>query len=697
MSFTYPPESKPLDGYTIKRAISVGGFGEVYYGLSDAGKEVALKLLRHNFDVELRGVSQCLNLNHPHLLQIFDIRTDRQGQHWIVMEYLSGRTLDELLEENPSGLPMEETRRWLSGMAAGLTYLHAQGLVHRDLKPANIFREGDTIKVGDVGLSKFITESQRNAQTQSVGTVYYMAPEVAHGKYGKEVDVYALGVILYEMLTGDVPFTGESQAEILMKHLTEKPNLENLPAKLRPVLARALEKDPHLRTPSVARLQTEFQMALDGHSLPEPMDIPAENILPERRPARPHELAQTYAATVYPDLPPAAATQPPRRREHAARHQQRAEYAAYPEQPAGLGVWKWVFAAAVLMWMVGAMGRGGPPFILMLIFVGGGLFVFRAILGAVTGSSQCGNRPQRTMDPGVPLTYAANVPPAFPPSTRARRQQRTKQQQRELRAQIQQRRREHAIEQRLQRARYVAARRGDRRRQRQPYGVVGIDPRLARQISLKDRLTDGSTSMTLAAVVGTIITLAVSFLTGLVTDFNSGVLFGSATILSAWAAIGVAKLGEGKTQPFLQRRLIWTAAGAGLGYVIWCLSSVLLVTLAGPEAGGRTPSMLGEIFDWRFLRDPGMVHPLSFVLFFGLLFGLRRWWWHADALRSKRIRVTSMIFTVGTGALAAVASGFPILWALSLSAAISGVVQLASAWMPLDARQHLLEGPRHVV
>ncbi len=110
MKFTFPPESKPLEGYTIKRAIHRGGFGEVYYALSHAGKEVALKLLQHNMDVELRGVRQCLNLKHPNLVTIFDIRTDGEGDHWIVMEYVSGRSLDAVIAEHPGGMPIEEIR-----------------------------------------------------------------------------------------------------------------------------------------------------------------------------------------------------------------------------------------------------------------------------------------------------------------------------------------------------------------------------------------------------------------------------------------------------------------------------------------------------------------------------------------------------------------------------------------------------------
>src|SRR5690242_17811268 len=84
--FTYPGGSRPLTGYTIKRGIGRGGFGEVYYALSDGGKEVALKLLRRNFDIELRGVSQCLNLKHPNLLALYDIRTDEHDDCWVVME-----------------------------------------------------------------------------------------------------------------------------------------------------------------------------------------------------------------------------------------------------------------------------------------------------------------------------------------------------------------------------------------------------------------------------------------------------------------------------------------------------------------------------------------------------------------------------------------------------------------------------------
>ncbi|MCA9046091.1 MAG: serine/threonine protein kinase, partial [Planctomycetaceae bacterium] len=274
MKFTFAPESRPLDGYTIKRAIHRGGFGEVYYALSDSGREVALKLLQHNTDVELRGVQQCLNLSHPNLVTIFDVRRDNDGDHWILMEYVSGDTLDAVIRKNPNGLPLQQVLKWVKGIVAGTEYLHSRGIVHRDLKPGNVFSEGEQVKVGDIGLSKFITHSRRSAQTQSVGTVYYMAPEIAKGRYGKEVDVYALGVMVYEMLTGELPFDGESTGEILMKHLTEPPDLAKVPPALRSVLTKALEKDPTKRYSSMVSFGEAFAAAAVGKKIPESESVP---------------------------------------------------------------------------------------------------------------------------------------------------------------------------------------------------------------------------------------------------------------------------------------------------------------------------------------------------------------------------------------------------------------------------------------
>lgn len=258
--FLYPSGSSPLAGYTIKRGIGVGGFGEVYFAISDAGKEVALKRVLRNLDIELRGVRQCLNLKHVNLISLWDIRTNDDGESWVVMEYVPGKSLRGMLNIYPEGLPEDQVKTWFASIAAGVAYLHERGIVHRDLKPGNIFYDDDqqVVKIGDYGLSKFISSSRRSGQTESVGTFHYMAPEIGNGDYGKGVDVYAMGIILFELLTGDTPFNGESSQEIMMKHLTAMPDLTAVPAEFRTAIGKSLHKDPDVRYGSVPELLVDL-------------------------------------------------------------------------------------------------------------------------------------------------------------------------------------------------------------------------------------------------------------------------------------------------------------------------------------------------------------------------------------------------------------------------------------------------------
>jgi hypothetical protein len=289
MKFTHTTGQRPLAGYVIKRGVNRGGFGEVYFGVSDGGKEVALKGLFRDPDLELRGVRHCMNLKHPHLVHLYDLRKDDQGRDWLVMEYVRGETLHTLLQRHPTGLPRDMVRTWFGQIADAVHFLHEQGIVHRDLKPANVFVEAGQVKVGDYGLCKFATGSKHS---QAVGTPHYMAPEISKGEGGRSVDIYAGGVILYEMLVGRMPFDGTNSAELLRQHLWSSPDLSGTGA-FAPVLKKALAKEPTDRYPTMAEFARQVA-EIDGpppNRLPM-LTTPAREPLPptEPMPLRPSSL-----------------------------------------------------------------------------------------------------------------------------------------------------------------------------------------------------------------------------------------------------------------------------------------------------------------------------------------------------------------------------------------------------------------------
>jgi hypothetical protein len=281
--YQYKYGDRPLDGYTIQRAAGRGGFGEVYYAISDSGRQVALKAIQIYEQIELRGISQCMNLKNPHLVTIFDVKYNDQGKPFVIMEYVSGPSLADLLKESPGGLGPQKAAFFLREIGKGLSFLHECGIVHRDLKPGNIFYENGYVKIGDYGLTKAISTGAHDSQTVMIGSLKYMAPEVGAGRYDRSIDIYALGVLLYEMLTGQVPFLGSSPAEILMKHMTAAPDLTNIEEPFGRVIRKALAKDPAERYQSVQEMVeevfgTEHVRNSVSQFAPEELSVVAEHL-----------------------------------------------------------------------------------------------------------------------------------------------------------------------------------------------------------------------------------------------------------------------------------------------------------------------------------------------------------------------------------------------------------------------------------
>jgi serine/threonine-protein kinase len=271
-----------FDGrYRILRKLGAGGMANVYLAEDEElGRRVAIKILNDRYANDesfierfRREAKSAAALSHPNIVSIYD-RGEAEGTYYIAMEVIEGRSLKELiLTRGP--LPIQQAIAYTLEILDALRFAHRHGIIHRDVKPHNILVGGERLKVTDFGIAR-AGASQMTEAGSIMGTAQYLSPEQARGApVTASSDLYSVGIVLYEMLTGKVPFSGDSAIEIAMKHLNELPKP---PSKIRPeippeldqVVLRALAKAPE------DRYQTAEEFAEDLHRVEAGLPLPPE-------------------------------------------------------------------------------------------------------------------------------------------------------------------------------------------------------------------------------------------------------------------------------------------------------------------------------------------------------------------------------------------------------------------------------------
>jgi eukaryotic-like serine/threonine-protein kinase len=266
-----------FDGrYQIQRKLGAGGMADVYLAEDqELGRRVAIKILndRHANDDQFierfrREAKNAAALNHPNIVSIYD-RGNAEDTYYIAMEYLDGKTLKQLIISRgaaPVNVAIEYARQILSA----LRFAHRHGIVHRDIKPHNVLVDSEgRVKVTDFGIARAGT-SQMTETGSIVGTAQYLSPEQARGgEVDQRSDLYSLGVVLYELLTGKTPFEGDTPVEIAMKHLSNAPKppsklRSDIPEELDMVVLRALAKNPVDRYQSADEMEADLERVSRG-------------------------------------------------------------------------------------------------------------------------------------------------------------------------------------------------------------------------------------------------------------------------------------------------------------------------------------------------------------------------------------------------------------------------------------------------
>lgn len=267
--------------YEIVEKVGVGGMATVYKAKCRLlNRNVAIKVLKDEFANDSEFIKRfqveaqsAASLSHPNIVSIYDVGNE-DNLHYIVMELIEGKTLKEIINEN-GRLPWKEAANIASQIASGLMKAHSNHIVHRDIKPHNIIITKDGVaKVTDFGIAKAVSNSTINAFGSTVGSVHYFSPEHARGGYTDEKsDIYSLGVVLYEMVTGKLPFDGNEPVSIALKHIQETPvepieiNKE-IPMGINNIIMKAMAKDISMRYQSASELHSDLEKILKNPAEP---------------------------------------------------------------------------------------------------------------------------------------------------------------------------------------------------------------------------------------------------------------------------------------------------------------------------------------------------------------------------------------------------------------------------------------------
>ncbi|KYG89461.1 serine/threonine protein kinase [[Bacillus] sp. KCTC 13219] len=322
------------DRYKIIELIGGGGMSNVYLAHDMIlNRDVAIKILRYDFTNEeelhrrfQREALSATSLTHSNIVSIYDVGEDGD-MHYIVMEYIKGKTLKQYIQEF-SPLSPARSVHIMKQLTSAIAHAHENGIIHRDIKPQNILMDLDgNVKITDFGIATTLSATSYTQTNSVIGTVHYLSPEQARGGIATEKsDIYALGIVFYELLTGELPFSGESAVAIALKHLqAETPSVRafdgSIPQSVENIVLKATAKDSNHRYANAEEMEQDLETCLSAERIHEPkfilpFDNDATKILPiikdEKMPV--HDIAETKQMKTVKKSPPLEQQSPPKKR-----------------------------------------------------------------------------------------------------------------------------------------------------------------------------------------------------------------------------------------------------------------------------------------------------------------------------------------------------------------------------------------------